>query len=101
MRSDESGRGRHECLRHGGYTEPSMRRCPALAFALAAVAVLSGQEQSPLERKLSEKIEATLKASGAPSASIAVVIDGKIAFVRAFGKAGSDAAATADTIYAV
>ena len=67
-----------------------------LVFALIAASLpLAAQEPSDLDRKLSDKIAATLKESGAPSASVAVVSEGKLAFVKAFG------AATAETRYAV
>ncbi len=67
-----------------------------LVFALLAACLpLGAQEASDLDRKLSDKIAATLKQSGAPSASVAVVLDGKLAFVKAFGSA------TAETRYAV
>jgi D-alanyl-D-alanine carboxypeptidase len=71
-----------------------------LAF-LAVLAPLAAQEAADLDRKLSDKIAATLKASGAPSASIAVVKDGKTAFVKAFGNASDGRVATAGTRYAV
>jgi len=68
---------------------------PLILALVAAGLPLAGQEASSLEKKLSDKIAATLKESGAPSASVAVVQDGKLVFVRAFG------AATAETRYAV
>jgi D-alanyl-D-alanine carboxypeptidase len=58
----------------------------------ALAAVLSGAD---LESRLTEKIGETVKKSGAPSASVAVVKDGKLVFAKAFGKA------TTDTRYAV
>jgi CubicO group peptidase (beta-lactamase class C family) len=68
----------------------------SLVLALLAAALpLATQEVPDLDRKLSDKIAATLKQSGAPSASVAVVLDGKLAFVRAFGSA------TAETRYAI
>ncbi|HEV2446623.1 MAG TPA: serine hydrolase domain-containing protein, partial [Candidatus Sulfopaludibacter sp.] len=56
-----------------------------------------------LDRKLTDKISATLKQSGAPSVSVALVKDGKLAFAKAFGKASlsPDRPATTDTRYAV
>src|ERR1700761_2931242 len=66
-----------------------------LALALIALCFPLAAQDSDLERKLSDKIAATLKQSGAPSASVAVVLDGKLAFVKAFGSA------TAETRYAV
>ena len=62
---------------------------------IAAFLPLAAQEAADLDRKLTDKIAATLKQSGAPSASVAVVKDGKLVFVKAFG------AATAETRYAV
>ena len=70
-----------------------MRLLPVL-FALSLLALpllpLNAQQTSDLDRKLSEKIGATLKQSGAPRASIAVVKDGQLVFARAFGKASID-----------
>jgi CubicO group peptidase (beta-lactamase class C family) len=70
---------------------------------LAALLPLAAQPAADLDRKLSDKIAATLKASGAPSASVAVVQDGKLVFAKAFGKASlsPDRAARAETRYAV
>ena len=62
-----------------------------LVLALVAVSLrLAAQDPSDLDRKLNEKVSATLKQSGAPSASVAVVKDGKIAFVKAFGEAAAE-----------
>jgi CubicO group peptidase (beta-lactamase class C family) len=72
-----------------------MKSPPLVVALIAATLPLAAQEVSGLERKLSDKIAATLKQSGAPSASIAVVKDGKLVFAKAFG------AATAETRYAV
>jgi len=65
-----------------------------LTLALLAAGLPLHAQETELERKLSDKIAETLKKSGAPSASIAVVQDGKLAFVKAFG-------ATAEARYAV
>jgi CubicO group peptidase (beta-lactamase class C family) len=67
---------------------------PLLLAALLAAGLPLRAQETDLERKLSDKIAETLKKSGAPSASIAVVQDGKLAFVKAFG-------ATAEARYAV
>jgi CubicO group peptidase (beta-lactamase class C family) len=67
---------------------------PLLLAALLAFGLPLAAQNNELERKLGEKIAETLKKSGAPSASIAVVQDGKLAFVKAFG-------ATAEARYAV
>lgn len=63
-----------------------------LVAICAAAAGLCGAD---LESRLTEKIGETVKKSGAPSASVAVVKDGKLVFAKAFGKA------TTDTRYAV
>jgi CubicO group peptidase (beta-lactamase class C family) len=55
-----------------------LQRCSAAGLPLRA-------QETDLERKLSDKIAEALKKSGAPSASIAVVQDGRLAFVKAFG----------------
>ena len=79
-----------------------MRR-HSLLFAILVALPLAAQTPADLEKKLTDKIAATLKQSGAPSASVAVVIDGKLAFAKAFGKAAIDPArdATTETRYAV
>ena len=64
-------------------------------FVLLAILPLAAQPASDLDRKLTDKIAATLKESGAPSASVAVVKDGKLFLAKAFGNA------TAETRYAV
>jgi CubicO group peptidase (beta-lactamase class C family) len=50
-----------------------------------------------------EKIEAALKKAGAPSVSVAVVLDGKLAYAKAFGEAdlAKNRAADLNTRYAV
>jgi CubicO group peptidase (beta-lactamase class C family) len=69
----------------------------------ATAALLWSASAQDLSSKLTGKIEAALKKSGAPSVSVAVVQDGKIAFARAFGKADLEAGRPADinTRYAV
>jgi D-alanyl-D-alanine carboxypeptidase len=64
---------------------------------------LQAQVPSDLDTKLSTAVGQAVKTSGAPSASIAIVIDGRLAFARAFGKASIDPErpATPDTRYAV
>ena len=64
-------------------------------FLLILALPLAAQQDSGLERKLSEKISATLKETGAPSVSVALVKDDRLVFAQAFGKA------TAGTRYAV
>src|SRR4051794_15838307 len=59
--------------------------------------VCCGLSAQQLDSKLTEKISAALKKSGAPSVSVAVVQDGKLAFAKAFGMADIAAARAADT----
>ena len=68
---------------------------PLLAF-LAALPLLA-QTDSDLEKKITDM----LKSSGVPSVSVAVVQDGKVGFVKAFGKATADAPSTVDTRYPI
>jgi len=74
-----------------------------LLFLTLAALPLAAQAPSDLDRKLTDKIAATLKASTAPSASVAVVVDGKLVFAKAFGKASidPDRPTTTETRYAV
>ena len=75
-----------------------------LAIALSlSLFPLAAQQAPDLSSKLSEKISAALKKSGAPSVSVAVVQDGKTVFAKAFGSADLAAgrAAGTDTRYAV
>lgn len=67
-----------------------------------ALAALSAQAPG-LDTKVASKIAATLKQSGAPGVSVAVVQNGKLAYAKAFGKAGltPDRDATTDTRYAI
>ena len=77
-------------------------RSLCLATSLAAMP-LAAQPAGDLDRKLSDKIAATLKEKGAPGASVAVIKDGRLVFAKAFGKASlePDRPATTDTRYAV
>ncbi len=72
------------------------------AVGLLVSSVLWGQSPT-LNAELDEKISSALKASGAPSVSVAVVKDGQIAYAKAFGKAniGEDRPATVATRYAI
>jgi D-alanyl-D-alanine carboxypeptidase len=78
-----------------------MRRRAALW--LLAPLVLAAQQAADLDRKLTDKVTAALKQSGAPSVSVVLAKDGKVAFDQAFGNAGlsPDRPATAETRYAV
>jgi D-alanyl-D-alanine carboxypeptidase len=74
-----------------------------LTFLFLAFSAAAAQPVSELDRKLSEKIGAALKESGAPSVSIAVVKDGELVFAKAFGMANiaENRAADVNTRYAV
>jgi CubicO group peptidase (beta-lactamase class C family) len=83
-------------------------RIPALlASALLALAPLPAFAGGGVDPALAAQIDATaqdwLKVTGAPSASIAVVRDGKVAYVQAYGAARLEPriAATPDTRYAI
>jgi D-alanyl-D-alanine carboxypeptidase len=56
---------------------------------------LAAQQGSGLDKRITEKVSATLKETGAPSVSVALVKDGQLAFAKAFGKA------TVETRYAI
>jgi CubicO group peptidase (beta-lactamase class C family) len=70
---------------------------------LISAAPLSAQTPPDLERKVSDKVLATLQENRASSASVAVVLDGKLAFAKGFGKANIDPPkpAAPETRYAV
>lgn len=80
-----------------------MTRFPLLCAILLVSSGLLASQDSPLSRKLDEKISAALAASGAPSVSVAVVRNDETIYVKAFGKANiaENRAATAATRYAV
>lgn len=73
------------------------------ALLLAAPFLLAAQTAGDLDRKLTDKISDTLKKSGAPSVSVALVKDGKLVFAKAFGFAtlSPERPATVETRYAV
>ena len=79
------------------FTIHRIRRAPALACALLllfAVSLLPAQTESSLSPQLRTSIDdianQVLKTTGVPSASIAIVQDGKIAYVQAYGAAKLD-----------
>jgi CubicO group peptidase (beta-lactamase class C family) len=71
------------------------------AFLVAAI--VCAQEQSPFEARVDEKISAALAASGAPSVSVAIVENGRLAYAKALGKAdiASNREAGVSTRYAI
>ena len=78
---------------------------PALAaFALLAASPAARAEIAPaLAARIDAAVEATLKATDTPSASVALVQDGKLAYARAYGLARISPAkpATAATRYQI
>ncbi|MDT7814940.1 MAG: D-alanyl-D-alanine carboxypeptidase [Acidobacteriaceae bacterium] len=82
------------------------RLLPAAATLLLAPAILS-QTANPLPSEVTARIDAAaekqLAATGVPSASVAVVKDGQIVYVHAYGKARLDPplAATPDMQYSI
>ena len=56
-------------------------------FAPSGVAQESGSLPSALQQKIDAVCDQTLSASGVPSASIAIVKDGRIAYLHAYGQA--------------
>ena len=78
--------------------------CRILFASLALVPVfVQAQATTDLDGKISAKVEVALKQSGAPSVSVAVVRDGRLAFAKAFGSASIDPHRPADaqTRYAI
>jgi D-alanyl-D-alanine carboxypeptidase len=78
-----------------------MRRFRFCGIAILFSCVLSAEPA--WQQKASDGIAGALKKTGAPSASVVVIEDGKIAFAQAFGKAdlASNRNAEATTRYAV
>jgi CubicO group peptidase (beta-lactamase class C family) len=78
-----------------------IRRC-LLAFWFCALALVA-QPPSDLNARLTRAIQAAVNESGAPSVSVAVVLDGKLAYARAVGNASLSPrrAAGLDTRYAI
>ena len=57
-------------------------------FTCAAVlCILAAAQDAGLATRLDPKISSLLAASGAPSVSVAVVVDGSLAYKKAFGQA--------------
>jgi len=77
----------------------SLRRLAVLSFCVFALRA----QTADLENKLDQKIAQSLKESGAPSVSVAVVRDGRLVYAKAFGSADLAAGRAADvnTRYAV
>src|SRR3954470_1696587 len=80
--------------------------CAAIAIAaVVSVAPAAGQEILPAELRLGiDKAAAdVLQTTGAPSASVAVVKDGKVAYTNAYGRASLDpvVAATPQMRYSI
>src|SRR5579862_7012654 len=71
----------------------SVRAQAATQTAATPTAQSGGGLDAAEERKIAEMVAA----SGAPSASVAVVENGKLTYAKAFGKASLDPARAADT----
>jgi CubicO group peptidase (beta-lactamase class C family) len=78
-----------------------IRRC-FLALSFCALALVA-QPAPNLDARLTGAIQAAVKQSGAPSVSVAVALDGKLAYARAVGYAGLSPRRAADvgTRYAI
>jgi CubicO group peptidase (beta-lactamase class C family) len=78
-----------------------IRRC-LLVLSFCALALVA-QPSPGLDARLTAAIQAAVKQSGAPSVSVAVVVDGKLAYAKAVGYASLSPrrAADAGTRYAV
>ncbi len=70
--------------------------CLALLFAAPAVLSAQASLPAPMRAAIDTAVTATLKATGAPSASIAVVRGGQIAYANAYGLAELDPARPAE-----
>jgi D-alanyl-D-alanine carboxypeptidase len=77
--------------------EKILRAILLSALALPAAHPVNGQTPVDSAAKIDAAVESALADSGTPSASIAVVKDGKVAYVKAYGKARLDPATPART----
>src|SRR5262245_60948483 len=80
-----------------------MIRAAACLFALLAAAPSQAPLPAATEKAIGDIVQRALDGSGTPSASIAIVIDGKVALARAYGnaKVGPDVPATPAMRYKV
>jgi CubicO group peptidase (beta-lactamase class C family) len=78
-----------------------IHRC-LIALSLCALALVA-QPSSTLDAQLTGAIQSAVRKSGVPSVSVAVVLDGKLAFDKAVGNAGLSPRRAADvnTRYAI
>jgi D-alanyl-D-alanine carboxypeptidase len=78
-------------------------RLHLILSVLAAISVVVGFAQPAWQQKASSEIADALKKTGAPSVSVVIIEDSKVAFAQAFGKAdlASNRNAEAGTRYAV
>jgi D-alanyl-D-alanine carboxypeptidase len=74
-----------------------------IRFCFTLLLLWPALHAADLNTRLADKISAALQKSGAPGVSVAVVLDGKLAFAKAFGSADLAAGRAADvnTRYAV
>src|SRR4051812_46331870 len=66
-----------------------MRKCSGLIFILC-LALASLAQTTPADPKIDAIVQDVLQKTGVPSASVAVVKDGKIAYIHAYGDAKLD-----------
>src|SRR5262249_49436431 len=81
-----------------------MKRILFVVALMMSVRAACGQELSPdVRARIDRAADEALAATGAPSASIAVVLDGRVAYVHAYGKAQLEraTAATPDMRYSI
>jgi D-alanyl-D-alanine carboxypeptidase len=64
-----------------------MRRSVVGGFAFITLSVVSLRAQTPLERAVDSIARAVLQSTGVPSASVAVVQNGRVAYAQAYGQA--------------
>ena len=64
-----------------------MRKAFVRGLALVTVSALPLEAQAPLERGVDSIVQAVLQSTGVPSASVAVVQGGRLAYAQAYGRA--------------
>ncbi|HEV3140038.1 MAG TPA: serine hydrolase domain-containing protein [Vicinamibacterales bacterium] len=83
--------------------KPSVWVCAALASAALTAPAFAQELSSDVRARIDKGVDEVLAATGAPSASIAIVQEGRVAYVHAYGKAQleSGKAATPDMRYSI
>lgn len=68
-----------------------IKKCSVIAFVIClAIAAAAQTATTPADPKIDGIVQDVLKATGVPSASIAIVKDGRIAYLQAYGSAKLD-----------